>query len=70
MTRATVDGQTVKIGDWVGFKCDIEQGGQITKITNENGRTILTLEDEDGFSGEYIHGETRTTMAAEDCWVD
>lgn len=26
---ATVEGETVKVGDWVCFKSDIEQSGQI-----------------------------------------
>ena len=29
---ATVEGVTVNIGDWVGFKSDIEQSGKIVAI--------------------------------------
>ena len=36
---AKVDGQTVKVGDYVSFKCDIEQGGTIYKI--EGDRLLL-----------------------------
>ena len=32
---AKVDGQQVKVGDWVGFKSDIEQYGKITKIVGD-----------------------------------
>lgn len=63
---AKVDGQTVKVGDYVGFKCDIEQGGQIVAINGD----MLTLESEYGFHGDYIGGQTRTTERASDCWID
>jgi hypothetical protein len=66
-----IDGQSVKVGDSVGFKSDIEQGGEITKIKRSqwgNGYT-LTLRNEDGFSGEYIGGDTVTTVDSSDCWV-
>jgi len=57
---------TVKVGDYVGFKCDIEQGGKIIKIEGNS----LTLQNENGFSGEYIGGDTITVEQASDCWVD
>jgi len=72
MNQATVEGQTVRVGDWVGFKCDIEQYGRIKKISRPpfgNG-VQLTLENENGFDGEYIGGQTITTQAASDCWID
>jgi hypothetical protein len=68
---ATVEGQTVKIGDCVGFKSDVEQYGEIVAIhRNTNGHWILTLENTNGFSGDYIGGETRTQERADDCWID
>ncbi len=71
MNQAQVDGTTVKIGDYVGFKCDIEQSGKIVAIKrNMYNNVELTLEDEDGFHGDYIGGSTRTTELASDCWVD
>ena len=71
MQTAQVEGQTVKIGDYVGFKCDIEQGGEIVAIKrNMMGHVELTLANEDGFHGDYIGGATRTTELASDCWID
>ena len=70
MTTATIDGQTVKVGDWVGFKSDIEQSGQIIEIKKSYMGHSLVLENKSGFSGGYIGGETITTELASDCWVD
>ena len=67
---ATVEGQTVKIGDWVGFKSDIEQSGKIVAIKQTYAGTSLTLENTSGFSGDYIGGETITTELARDFWID
>ena len=68
--RAIVEGQEVKIGDWVSFKSDIEQGGQIVDIKKTYMGTALTLENKHGFSGDYIGGDTITTEEASDCWID
>ena len=66
-----VDGQEVKIGDVVSFKSDIEQYGEIVAMRkNINGQWVLTLENTNGFSGDYIGGETLTQERAEDCWID
>jgi hypothetical protein len=70
MTTATVDGKTVKVGDWVGFKSDIEQSGQIVEIKKSYMGYSLVLENKSGFSGDYIGGDTITTEGASDCWVD
>ena len=68
---AYVDGQGVGIGDYVGFKSDIEQSGQIIKIKkNMFGKTELVLENFNGFQGDYIGGATQTVVRAEDCWID
>jgi hypothetical protein len=62
---------TVKVGDYVGFKSDIEQSGKIKKIERSAfGGTQLVLENENGFHGDYIGGETITVELATDCWVD
>jgi hypothetical protein len=53
---AQVNGQTVKVGDWVGFKSDIEQSGQIVEIKKSYMGHSLVL-----FSGGYIGGDTVTT---------
>ena len=67
---ATVEGVTVNIGDWVGFKSDIEQSGKIVAIKQTYTGTSLTLENTSGFSGDYIGGDTITTELARDCWID
>ena len=68
---AYVDGQGVGIGDWVSFKSDIEQTGQIVKIKNSLfGQTELVLENLNGFQGGYIGGQTQTVERAVDCWLD
>ena len=67
---AYVEGQKVGIGDWVCFKSDIEQSGQIVKIKQgQFGSTELVLENLHGFQGEYIGGETQTVERIEDCWL-
>jgi hypothetical protein len=68
--RALVEGQEVKIGDWVGFKSDIEQSGQIVAIKSSYMGMALTLENKNGFHGDYIGGSTITTEEASDCWLD
>jgi hypothetical protein len=64
----------VKIGDWVGFKSDYEQSGEIVAIKKvDRGWSVgwqLTLRNEHGFGGEYLRYATECVMDAEDCWVD
>ena len=68
---AYVEGQGVSIGDYVCFKSDVEQCGQIVKIRkNLFGRTEFVLENLRGFQGDYIGGQTQTVQRAEDCWVE
>ena len=64
---AKVDGQTVKVGDYVGFKSDIEQGGQIYKI---EGDRLFLRAGPNGFDGDYIGGQETTVQRAVDCWLD
>jgi hypothetical protein len=66
---ATVEGQVVRIGDVVCFKCDIEQSGTIVDIKKTYAGTSLTLQSEWGFEGGYIGGETVHTELAADCWI-
>jgi hypothetical protein len=70
MTTATVDGQTVTVGDVVCFKSDIEQSGVIVEIKKSYMGHSLVIENKYGFHGEYIGGQTITTELASDCWVD
>jgi hypothetical protein len=70
MKTALVEGQEVTVGDYVSFKCDIEQSGQIVEIKQSYTGRALVLENKHGFSGDYIGGETITTQLARDCWLD
>lgn len=71
MQNCKVDGQTVSVGDVVCFKSDIEQSGFIVQIrTDSFGKPELILENEYGFHGDYIGGQTRTVQRASDCWVE
>ncbi len=68
---AYVEGQGVGIGDYVCFKSDVEQSGQIIKIKkNLFGRTELVLENFHGFQGDYIGGQTQTVVSADECWTE
>jgi hypothetical protein len=67
---AKVDGQDVKIGDWVCFKSDIEQSGKIVEIKTSYMGASLVLENKSGFQGGYIGGDTITTELARDCWLE
>jgi hypothetical protein len=64
---AKVEGQTVKVGDYVSFKCDIEQGGTIYKI---EGDRLFLQAGPNGFEGGYIGGQDTTVQRASDCWID
>ena len=64
---AQVQGQTVKVGDWVSFKSDIEQSGRIYKI--EGDRLYLEA-GPNGFEGDYIGGQDTTVQRSVDCWLD
>ena len=70
MNTVKIDGVEVKVGDSVGFKSDIEQSGQISKIERTQFGVQLTLKSKYGFHGDYIGGSTVTTEMASDCWVD
>jgi len=67
---AQVEGKTVKVGDWVGFKADVEQSGQIIEIKSSYMGQALVLENRHGFHGDYIGGSTITTELARDCWLE
>jgi hypothetical protein len=64
---ARVDGEIVKVGDWVSFKSDVEQSGRITKI--EGDRLYLEA-GSNGFEGGYIGGQEKTLQLARDCWLE
>ena len=50
MTTKDMDGTPLNIGDFVGFKDDIENSGKITKIVNNS---LLTLRVWDSLSGAH-----------------
>jgi len=61
---------TVRRGDWVGFKSDVEQHGQIADIRSDSeGRELLVLTHPDRFSGGYIGGDRRHEILSSDCWA-
>jgi hypothetical protein len=68
--KALVEGQEVNVGDYVGFKSDIEQSGKIVEIKKSYIGVSLVLQNNNGFSGDYIGGDTITTQLARDCWID
>jgi hypothetical protein len=68
--KALVEGQEVSVGDYVGFKSDIEQSGKIVEIKKSYMGVSLVLQNNNGFHGDYIGGDTITTQLARDCWID
>jgi hypothetical protein len=68
---ATVDGQRVKVGDYVCFKSDYEQTGKVIEIRkNIFGTVELVLTNDSGFGGDYLRGADTTVELASDCWVE
>jgi hypothetical protein len=65
--------RTFKVGDYVDFKSDIEQCGQITHINTATGYIDrcpeLTLENPDGFPGDYLRYATTTIVRCDDVWA-
>jgi hypothetical protein len=70
MKTTMVHDVEVKVGDNVAFKSDIEQWAKIIEIKKTYAGVALVLENKHGFSGDYIGGETITTVLARDCWAD
>ena len=70
MTSTKIEGTVVRVGNYVGFKCDIEQSGVITRIYKSYDGINLDLKNDEGFQGGYIGGTNAHTVLAEDCWVD
>ena len=69
MHSVRIEGVSVIVGDWVGFKADIEQSGKIVSIKASSSGIMLTLENHKGFEGRYIGGSHITTVPLEDCWL-
>ena len=66
------DIRDVKVGDCVGFKSDIEQCGIVTKIHNGHYGREFTLRapTQEGFNGDYIGGQMKYAVRADDCWEE
>ena len=66
MTTQDAEGNTLRIGDVVEFKYDIEQFGTIKNISIGGKEVHLTSEY--GFHGEYIGGEKSHVHNANECF--
>ncbi len=56
----------INVGDWVGFKSDYEQSGQVVSIEGSGRSARVRLHDDNGFGGEYLRYATDTTVLGED----
>ena len=70
MKTCMVHDVLVKIGDTVAFNSGCEQWAMIVEIKKTYAGVALVLENLNGFSGDYIGGETITTRLASECWAD
>ena len=57
----------VNVGDWVGFKSDIEQSGKVKQIQS---RGALIVENKNGFDGDYIGGDTEVLIGFDHVWQE
>ena len=65
-----------KVGDWVSFKCDVEQSAQVIEVKKvpdprRFGRpriVYVVAAPLDGFSGHYIGRYDTHEVDADDCW--
>jgi hypothetical protein len=62
-----INGKKIKVGDWICFKSDYEQSGQVSKI-HSNG--ILELFNDNGFGGDYLRYTRFTDVNPDDCWLE
>ncbi len=60
----------VHVGDYVSFKSDFEQSGEIIDIDGKGFGKELTLYREDGFGGEYLRYSKKAWVYEDDCWVE
>lgn len=56
----------LKIGQWVGFKSDYEQYGEIVSIKGN----WLVLKNENGFGDEYLRYAKTASVHVDQVWVD
>ncbi len=60
-----VRGKTVRVGDWIGFKSDIEQEAEVIGI---RGDQITVKAPPEGFQGDYIRRYREYTLSADRAW--
>jgi hypothetical protein len=67
-----VEGQKVRVGDYVSFKCDIEQSAKIKKIhtCSSVGKILILKAPAGGFQGEYIRDEKTYGVTPNECWIE
>jgi hypothetical protein len=56
----------INVGDWVGFKSDIEQDGKVKQI--QYSRRAMLVENKNGFDGDYIGGDTEALVGFDEIW--
>ena len=67
MSKIKVEGGWVGVGDYVCFKWDVEQCARVVGI---RGIWVTVEAGSNGFDGDYCGSATRTTVAADQCWVE
>lgn len=60
----------LKVGDYVGFKYDVEQSGPIVKIRRDHYGPIFTVRATDGGYAEESGGEAYVDFRFDDLWFD
>ncbi len=73
VTFKDMDGMTttIKVGDHVGFKSDVEQSAEVVSIESYGigNAKIIVKAPPDGFSGHYIGRCDRTELFGSDIWT-
>jgi len=59
----------VNVGDYVGFKCDIEQIGKVKEIQSRGALIVGSLSP-NGFDGDYIGGNTEALVGFDEVWKE
>lgn len=63
--------EQVRVGDWVCFKYDIEQCGEVVKITRDwQGRRMFSVVARDGEYVDDHHDGNIIQIPARDCWIE
>ena len=63
---------TVRIGDRIAFKCDVEQSAEVIAIKkhwNDLGYVFTVKAPPDGFSGHYIGRQDTAEVFSDDVWT-